>query len=432
MGPVTKWVDDFVFFRVRRGFLEDFNHLREGWSGLVDAVGGMRQVRGRIWYEGGYWPSGEVVELFEDCRFPVREQVGGIGGLEEGYTYGMDDVDEFSSLLGIPWEVSKDQPFAFEGEYIGLRWDLQDKTVSLPDAKKGKYLDAIAEWQRKSTFSLLEVQQLYGRLLHATLVVPAGRARLTGLEAMLGLYSNRPFALRHPPSSVQRDLEWWSYVLRQSHVCRSIIGMFPAELTDYGAFSDASSGVGIAIVVGGRWRAWRLLPGWRSRDGEKDIQWAEAVGFELLVLSLTGSSAAGTHLRVFGDNQGVVEGWWNFRSRNTAVNNVFKRVLNHLERSGFAECVHTSYVCSGDNPADAPSRGQYPDRSQLLPFFPIPSQLQHFIVDATEPLMPTEQQLLRNGCAPVPSPKQPRGSDPVNQGGVGHVEHDYLQSFGGI
>jgi hypothetical protein len=84
--------------------------------------------------------------------------------------------------------------------------------------------------------------------------------------------------------------------------------MFPGELVDCGAFSDASSGVGITIVVGQRWRAWRLLPGWRSQDGEKDIQWAEAVGFELLVLALTRNAPAGSHFKVFGDNRGVVEG----------------------------------------------------------------------------------------------------------------------------
>ncbi|RXW15240.1 hypothetical protein EST38_g10612 [Candolleomyces aberdarensis] len=431
MGPVTKWVDDFVFFRVRREFLGDFNRTRGDWSRLVGTVGGMRQARGRIWYEGGCWPGGEVVELFEDCQFSLRDCSVGVAGLDGDYAYGLQDVDDFSSLLGVPWETSKDQPFASGGEYIGLHWDLQDKSVSLSSAKKGKYMDAIAEWQRKTTYSLLEVQQLYGKLLHATLVVPAGRARLTGLETMLGLYSNRPFALRHPPSSVRQDLEWWLSILCRTSVYQSISSMFPTRLTDYGAFSDASSGVGIAIVIGDQWRAWRLLPGWKSRDGEKDIQWAEAVGFELLILALTGGSAAGTNFRVFGDNHGVVEGWRNFRSRNTAVNNVFKRILNHLKGYGSVECVYPSYVRSGNNPADAPSRAQYPNQSRLLPLVPIPSQLQHFIIDATEPLTPSERQLWQEGRAPLPSPKPPCESEFADQGEVGGDEYEYLQRFGG-
>ncbi|KAJ2934248.1 hypothetical protein H1R20_g2850, partial [Candolleomyces eurysporus] len=137
--------------------------------------------------------------------------------------------------------------------------------------------------------------------------------------------------------------------------------MFPARLTDHGAFSDASSSVGIAIIIGGQWRAWRLLPGWQSCNGEKDIQWAEAVGFELLTLTLTRGSAAGTNFRVFEDNWGVVKGWQNFRSRNTAVNNVFKHILDHLKSYGSIKCVYPSYIRSSDNPADAPSCAQYPN-----------------------------------------------------------------------
>jgi hypothetical protein len=77
-------------------------------------------------------------------------------------------------------------------------------------------------------------------------------------------------------------------------------------LVDHHAYSDASSGFGIAITVGPRWRAWRLLPGWKSQG--RDIQWAEAIGFEFLIIYLCTISDAGEHLKVFGDNRGVVEG----------------------------------------------------------------------------------------------------------------------------
>jgi hypothetical protein len=69
---------------------------------------------------------------------------------------------------------------------------------------------------------------------------------------------------------------------------------------------DASSGTGIAIVVQGRWRAWRLLPGWDR--GNRDIDRAEAVGFEPLVYAVIGATSVPqtTHFKLFGDNTGVV------------------------------------------------------------------------------------------------------------------------------
>ena len=54
--------------------------------------------------------------------------------------------------------------------------------LMVPDRKKHKYMAAIETWERKPTHALVEVQQLHGKLLHVSLVVPAGRAYLTSLE----------------------------------------------------------------------------------------------------------------------------------------------------------------------------------------------------------------------------------------------------------
>lgn len=410
IGPFTKWVDDHVFFRIRRTYLASFNRMRDRWREVAQERGA-RQSGGRIWFEGEVDRDGVAAELFEDCEFPLldlrRDGKGG-GGDEGAYTYGMEDIDAFSAEVGIPWEKSKDQPFASVGQYVGLVWDLGSRTVALPEDKAAKYLAAVGAWQEKRTHSLHEVQQLYGRLLHAALVVPAGRSRLTGLESMLGLFNGRPFVSLHAPSSVLADLVWWADTLGAPGIYRDIGRMFPAQVVDCAAFSDASSGVGIGIIVSGRWRAWRLLPGWTTLDGSKDIQWAEAVGFELLVYAVLASKNPGTHFRLYGDNRGVVEGWWNRRSRNTAVNKVFCRLLDYLSINGFDECIHSTYVRSKDNPADGPSRGILPPASDLLPEIILPPSLQRFLIDATSPLTAQEEAVRRSGRAPAALPKDRR------------------------
>jgi len=92
-----------------------------------------------------------------------------------------DYVDRLSQELGIPWETSKDIPFASEVPFIGFLWNLTDSSVSIPVRKKSKYLAAIVLWESHQTHMLEEVQKLYGKLLQASLIVPMGRAYLTNM-----------------------------------------------------------------------------------------------------------------------------------------------------------------------------------------------------------------------------------------------------------
>jgi hypothetical protein len=265
---------------------------------------------------------------------------------------------------------------------------------------------AISEWFSKPTHPLEEVQKLYGKLLHACLVVPAGRAYLTNLEIMLGSFASSPFVPHHPPRDTAKDLSWWLSVLNLPVISRPIPG--PCIVTDRAAFSDASSGIGIGIVIGDRWRAWRLIPGWQTEG--RDIGWAEAVGFEFLVLTLASTSHPKEHFRVYGDNRGVVEGWWSGRSRNKATNSVFRQIHNISEAH---KCTFiTRYVPSKENPADGPSRGIYPTSALLLPPIPIPKELHQFIVNYDSLLLPSEHDLATHSATPQPLPKPQRSSTP--------------------
>ena len=130
------------------------------------------------------------------------------------------------------------------------------------------------------------------------------------------------------------------------------------------------------------------------------------MGFELLtyaVLALALSSDCA--IRVFGDNKGVVEGWWNGRSRNSAVNGIFRRVHAHLEATDRIDSICATYVQSADNPADEPSHGIYASRSLLLPPINLPADIGHFLIDATAPLSPIELHLMHEGAYPTAASK---------------------------
>ena len=275
-------------------------------------------------------------------------------------------------------------------------------TVSVLPSKQLKYKEAIQEWRSRRTHTLEEVRKLYGKLLHTCLVIPDGRAYLTSLEAMLGSFGNRPFTPHHAPRDTATDLDWWLQTLSSPNLTRAIPG--PHPVTDCSAFSDASSGIGIGIVIQGRWRAWRLVPGW-NQEG-RDIGWAEAIGFELLVRTLLTASNHGCCYKVYGDNRGVVEGLWKGRSKNKSVNTVFKRIhnLSTLHRCSFV----TRYVPSDENPADGPSRAVFPPRQLLLPPVQIPHELHALIIDYDAEPIPSQRQLQVQGPHPRPLSKPSR------------------------
>lgn len=97
---------------------------------------------------------------------------------------------------------------------------------------------------------------------------------------------------------------------------------------------------------------------------------------------------------------GVVEGWQNGRSRNHAVNEVFRRIHELLAELQGAPTFHPRYVPNADNPADGPSRGIYPPKSLLLPPVHLPKCLDELIIDSQSPLTPAERKLWDEGNFP--------------------------------
>ncbi|TFY68112.1 hypothetical protein EVJ58_g1197 [Rhodofomes roseus] len=405
LGPIAKWVDDHTFFRILCEFIDGYNRGREQWRKQIEFHGGEHKDRGRLWYGGDRLPDGRVDEFVEDMRFPVRDLSKSSERSPEDARYSccMVDIDAISRELGIPWQTEKDVPFSHEFPFTGFLWNLETREVSLPPAKAAKYRQAITEWRAPGhrTHTLEEVQKLYGKLLHASLVVPAGRCYLTELESMLGIFHSNPFMPRTPPRGTPADLDWWLDALSQPSISRAIPGPLPVIRLD--AFSDASSGTGIAIVIGDRWRAWTLQPGW-ERDG-RDIGWAESVGFELLVRCLLACAELPQRIRLFGDNMGVVGGWKKGCSKSRPVNSTFKRI--HRALAGRRVDVFLSYVPSGHNPADDPSRGRYPPAQLLLPPVPIPDDIQPFLADV---ILDGPNQFRHAACVQRPKCGQDRGS----------------------
>ncbi|RXW13677.1 hypothetical protein EST38_g12183 [Candolleomyces aberdarensis] len=201
MGPASRWVDDHFFVRILWTHLAEYNAKRKKWCGEIKVNGGHIQERSRIWYKGKPLASRHAEEFDEDMEVELRDLTTerGANSEAEPFCYNDDDIDQLSAKLGTIWEKSKTVHFQAIVPFLGLSWDLDRCTVSLLEEKQAKYLHAIKEWKSREQHTLEQVQGLYGKLLHTTLVIPKGRAYLTKLESMLGTFNDRPFVLHHAP-----------------------------------------------------------------------------------------------------------------------------------------------------------------------------------------------------------------------------------------
>ena len=380
IGPVVAWVDDHLFFRLSAKEITSYNTFRSTLAHHIQENGGLLTEKGRIWFKGRRLADGSDEEFAEDCRFPIKQLDPSATHLDMP-AYSFKQIDSISDQLGIPWELSKDTEFSSHPVFLGFEWDLDHKTVKLTETKCLKYVTAIKEWLQSETHTLSEVEKLHGKLVHASLVIPEGAAYITSLQRMLGLFGNQPFMPRTQPRGTVHELNWWLRALESP--CPTPIP-HSLQAANHSAFSDASSGVGIAIIIGDRWRAWHLRPGWNTDS--RDIGWAESIGFKFLIATLLTLDNTSLPLSVHGDNQGVIDAWRKGRSRNMATNATFRRIFARLRSPPRRVFAH--YVPSKQNPADGPSRGIYPSAHANLPRIMIPAEINHLIFDYDDPACP--------------------------------------------
>ena len=415
IGPVSKWVDDFVFFRIPTFQISRYNLTCQELHATITTNGGSKREGGHLLFKGPEWPDGFIEEFDDSCQIPIKSFPTNSQEFDAPFAYTINHIDAISDKLRIPWERSKDQPFSPHFTYLGFLWNVDDKLVSLTDHKREKYCRAIREWNESARHPLQETEKLHGKLLHVTHIIPKGQAYLLGLERLMAMQHNKPHTPLTPPKGTAFELDWWLLALSSPSPIRPIPS--PSPLVDLSAFSDASSGVGLAFLVGKKWKAWHLLPGWQS-DG-RDIAWAESITLELMAQAVVVEHGQHNLYKLHCDNRVVVNGWPRGRSHNRHVNATFRRLHDLSEQTHSRFIIH--YVPSALNPADGPSRGQFP---QYPPSFgstlPDPS-ISNFFIDATLPRTQREIRAVRAGTnfspqrPPRLSTQPPRNSRSLNK-----------------
>ena len=72
IGPILKWVDDFVFFRIPKRALKTYNFERQITRKTIADNGGMQQSGGRLWFKGKTLDDTGAEHFAEDMNFSIQ------------------------------------------------------------------------------------------------------------------------------------------------------------------------------------------------------------------------------------------------------------------------------------------------------------------------------------------------------------------------
>lgn len=212
--------------------------------------------------------------------------------------------------------------------------------------------------------TLRESETLIGTLNHVCLVVPAGRSHLVKLYAFRSSFKHREKAdfRRHTIAhELHADLQWWHKQLSLEFLGLNIKEIPP--LSNISLFVNTSTGWGIGLIIDGKWLAWEFKAGWQGTNNEGHIGWGEMVAVELAVRTLIASGYSNRRIIICSDNEGVVGALKKGNSQGHHQNLILRKIIELMqEHAIWVEC---TWVSTHHNPADDPSRGVFPHRSQL-------------------------------------------------------------------
>jgi hypothetical protein len=330
-----------------------------------------------IYHQEGVDAIVKWADDFTFWRIPI------IASDEGPWTYRYDEslIWRIGDDLGWPWskKPGKCIPFAVVFQYVGFLWDLVEKSVALPDAKRKKFLAKLSTWLAGTTVSFEECLSVIGSLNHCSVVIFASRTRLPSLYRLSSRFQKHsPFVKLTIPSDVLTDISWWHEALSSPSRCKMPILRRPPP-SDLRIYVDVSTSWEMGLVMEDRWLAWRLADGWES-DGQ-NIGWAEMLALEFAVLTLIACKAPPAMYKIFSDNYGVVDAFKASCSRSPLQNAILRHILILLQDHNL--WIEMVWVASEDNLADGPSCGIFPSFDSLIPTPPsIPRPLRTFVCPA--------------------------------------------------
>ena len=174
--PVVRWDSKFFVDRA----------LPFGLSSSAGVFGSIADMLADIYRESHtFGPLTKWVDDFFAIRFPYQ-------------SWTETDFMDFTAVFGVPWSVEKLRPFNSIQRSIGFDWNLDNRSVSLPEEKKDGIVDLVKSWsQLGKLLTLKDPLALHGKLVFAASIFHLIRPFLPSLIHFTRLFHNVRTSL-HP------------------------------------------------------------------------------------------------------------------------------------------------------------------------------------------------------------------------------------------
>ncbi|KAK4702170.1 hypothetical protein P7C70_g4055, partial [Phenoliferia sp. Uapishka_3] len=304
--------------------------------------------------------------------------------------------------------------------FLGVEWDLDALTMTVPDRKRQKYLlrvkTALHYARCKIAVDLTFVESLIGSLMYVCYVIPRWKTDIFSLFAFRRKFSsstpNKRYSKKHhmdTHTTLVRCLELWHEHLSQEIITSSFA--IPRKVFEWDITSDACDlGLGVTATPYDSefgYSFYAPLPaGWKNQDG-LHIGPAEGWGAELQLNAATALGEKDCTLELWCDNDGFTMSWPKHLSRNAAQNNSIARMTAKADPLN----IHIVILCinTKDNPSDCISRGKVDDYLYkpfpfpLVPFLPRQAAADAAAAAAAK----AAESSLPSVCLPFPLPQRP-------------------------
>jgi hypothetical protein len=110
IGPISKWVDDHIFFRIQKQHLTEYNDMRAQWHRNIASNGGRRQDGSRIWFRGNTMEDDRSEEFDEDNSSPLQD-LSTSHSPDGTFAYDDSTIDRISDHPWYPMGSFKNDPF---------------------------------------------------------------------------------------------------------------------------------------------------------------------------------------------------------------------------------------------------------------------------------------------------------------------------------
>ena len=101
IGPLSKWVDDHIFFRIPHPHLSNYNAKHHIWHQTVMDNGGQIHEGSRLWFRGDTMVDERPEEFDKDMAFPLRDLscTSPRSLIDAQFTYADANIDYISNKL---------------------------------------------------------------------------------------------------------------------------------------------------------------------------------------------------------------------------------------------------------------------------------------------------------------------------------------------